>query len=187
VAASTRLVGVDVGGSSIKLGAAGRDGRILLESTVEVRGRGTGEILDSVAAEVLRLGAGTPAALGVGVPGLLERAEGRVLASPNLPWLDGVGVRDELARRLDLPAERVIVENDANVAALGELWRGAAREARHALIVTLGTGIGGGLILDGRLFVGEGLAGEIGHVTIDPAGVPCGCGSFGCLETLASA
>jgi glucokinase len=81
----------------------------------------------------------------------------------------------------------VRVENDANVAAQGELWLGAARGERHALVVTLGTGIGGGVVLDGRLFVGEGLAGEIGHVTVDACGPQCGCGARGCLETLASA
>ena len=79
------------------------------------------------------------------------------------------------------------IENDANVAALGEAWRGAARGERHVMILTLGTGIGGGLILDGELYVGEGMAGEIGHVTVDPDGLACGCGSRGCLETLASA
>jgi len=96
-------------------------------------------------------------------------------------------VRGDLARLTGLAPGEVHVENDANAAALGELWLGAARGETNALVLTLGTGIGGGLILGGELFAGEGMAGEVGHLVIDPAGPPCGCGSRGCLETFASA
>jgi len=187
LAAEAQLVGIDIGGTAVKLGAATRDGSVVDETSIDVGRRGTEAILDEVCAAAAELAGGRLSAIGTGVPGLLDRAEGRVLASPNLPWLAGVGIRDELARRLSIEPARVHVENDANVAALGELWCGALRGVRHGLLATLGTGIGGGLILDGRLYVGEGMAGEIGHVTIEPGGLECGCGSRGCLETLASA
>lgn len=183
-----RLVGVDVGGSAVKLGAITPAGKVLGESTVEVAGRTTGPILDDVAEGVRQLAGGAPQGLGVGLPGLLDRAAGRVLSSPNLPWIAGVFVRDELARRLDLSPDAVLLENDANVAALGEQWLGGASGVSDLLLLTLGTGIGGGLILGGKLWVGEGgLAGEIGHVKIAPDGPVCGCGGRGCLEMLASA
>jgi glucokinase len=107
--------------------------------------------------------------------------------TPTVPGLSGVELRAELARRTGLAPRAIQVENDANAAAAGEAWLGAARGERHALVVTLGTGIGGGLILDGRPFSGEGLGGEVGHLVVDPQGPPCGCGSRGCLEALASA
>jgi glucokinase len=118
---------------------------------------------------------------------LLDRDTGCVRESPNLPWLENVPVAQLLGAPLDLAPARVRLENDANVAALGEQWLGAARGERELLFVTLGTGIGGGLILGGELFVGSGFAGEIGHVNIDSAGPPCGCGARGCLEQFASA
>ena len=123
----------------------------------------------------------------MGLPGLLDRDEGCVRRSPNLAWLEGAPVRRWLAEHLDLAPAQVLLENDANVAALGEQWLGAARGEANVLVLTLGTGVGGGLILDGALFRGAGLAGEVGHLVIDPEGPPCGCGARGCLETLASA
>lgn len=125
--------------------------------------------------------------LGVGVAGLIDRVAGRVDVSPNLEALVGIELRSELAHRLELDPAKVSIENDANVAALGEARFGAARGESNALIVTLGTGIGGGLVLNNQLFGGEaGLTGEIGHVVIDPSGPLCGCGARGCVETFAS-
>lgn len=182
------LAGVDVGGSSVKLGVTRADGGHRRERTRAIRaGESAEAILDGVAAELLELAQGPLLGLGVGLPGLLDRAAGCVRASPNLRWLENVPVARELARRLELAPAQIVLENDANVAALGEQWLGAARGERNVLLATLGTGIGGGLILEGKLFVGEGLAGEIGHVTLERDGPPCGCGARGCLETLASA
>ena len=188
-----RAVGVDVGGTSVKLGVVDRSGSVLSERSWEVPAEvETQSYLDDLAEEVSELLAddtshASSVPLGLGLPGLLDRPRGRVLISPNLPYLSGVSVRDELARRLDRAACTIRVENDANVAALGERWSGAAADETNVLVLTLGTGIGGGIILDGKLVTGEGQAGEIGHVTVDPEGLPCGCGSRGCLETLASA
>jgi glucokinase len=184
----TRFAGVDVGGSAVKLGVLARDGGDRSERSVPVRaGEPAQSILSAVASALRALAGGVPAAVGVGLPGLLDREAGCVPHSPNLPWLEGVPVARLLARELGLPERAIRLENDANVAALGEQWLGAARGERNLLLLTLGTGIGGGLILSGELFVGEGLAGEVGHLCIDPQGPPCGCGSRGCLETLASA
>ncbi len=121
--------------------------------------------------------------LGVGAPGPLDTARGVVLLTPNLGWVD-MPLRDRLAEALGLDA---VLDNDANCAVLGECWVGAARGARHAIGMTIGTGIGGGLVLDGRLHHGASdCAGEIGHMTIDMDGRRCGCGNYGCLEAYAS-
>jgi len=182
------LAGVDVGGSAIKLGVVRRDGSQRAEDSLKVeRGRPAADLFAAVAEALRALGGTAFTRVGVGLPGLLDRAAGCVRQSPNLPWLVEAPVQQLLARPLGLAPERVRLENDANVAALGEQWLGAARGMENLLLLTLGTGIGGGLILDGRLFAGEGLAGEVGHVCIDPEGPPCGCGSRGCLEMFASA
>ena len=183
-----RRLGVDIGGTSVKLGALGAEGEVLGERSVPVAGVAeVAAVLDGIAAAVRDLAPGSLEGLGVGMPGLIDRERGAVEESPNLPIFNRCPLAAELGRRLDLDPARVRLENDANVAALGEARLGAARGAANALVVTLGTGVGGGLLLDGQLVVGEGLAGEIGHVTVDPGGAACGCGSVGCLETLASA
>jgi glucokinase len=121
--------------------------------------------------------------VGVGAPGPLDTARGIVLLTPNLGWVD-MPLRALVAEGTGLPTE---LDNDANCAVLGEWWQGAARGARHAIGLTIGTGIGGGLILDGRLYHGASdVAGEIGHTTIDTEGRRCKCGNYGCLEAYAS-
>jgi glucokinase len=180
------LVGIDVGGTAIKGGAVDDDGKILNRGEVPA---GLDEGPEAVVERIVSLARdmGAESALGLGVPGLLDREQGLVLSSPNLRPLDGYPLRDELARRLGVEAKAVHVENDANVAAIGEHWLGGARGESHVLMITLGTGVGGGLILDGQLFLGEGGGGEVGHTVVDPAGPLCGCGQRGCLEVLASA
>jgi len=125
-------------------------------------------------------------AVSVAVPGTVDFEEGVVIKAPNVPCLDGFRLGAALESELEWPA---IVENDANAAAIGEMWQGAGRGYRNIVCVTLGTGVGGGIILDGKLWRGvDGSAGEIGHIGVDPfAGVPCKCGSRGCLEVYASA
>ncbi len=125
-------------------------------------------------------------AVSVVVPGTVNVEEGIVIKAPNVPSLDGFRLTAALANELKLPA---ILENDANAAAVGEMWQGAGRGHRTIVCVTLGTGVGGGIILDGKLWRGvDGAAAEIGHMCVDPfGGVACGCGSRGCLEVYASA
>lgn len=121
--------------------------------------------------------------VGVGVPGAVASDRGTVFLAPNLGWRD-VPIRDLFLGRLDLP---VVVDNDANCAALGEWWAGSGRGSRLLIGVTLGTGIGGGIVREGRVFRGvNGAAGEIGHLTVDLNGRPCSCGNLGCMEAYAS-
>ena len=182
------LVGIDVGGTSVKLGLVDASGTRHGEASVPIEsGADARAIFGATLERARELLGHPPDALGIGLPGLLDRDAGTIENSPNLPWILGFDVRGLFAELGGIRRERIVLENDANVAALGEIWLGAGRGAASAVLVTLGTGIGGGIVLDGALFVGEGLAGEIGHVTVDPDGLPCGCGSRGCLETLASA
>jgi glucokinase len=144
--------------------------------------------------------AGTFLGVGLGIPGIVDLHTGMLRKSANLPGFEEYPVRAEIERRLgfqkngfpknDSPknASRVVLENDANVAALGEQWLGAARGVPNMAVITLGTGIGGGIVLDGKIFHGmNGMAGEYGHVTVEPEGVPCGCGNRGCAERYATA
>ncbi len=121
--------------------------------------------------------------VGIGAPGPLDRSRGVVITSPNLGWHD-FPLRDEVSQRINMPAT---LDNDANCATLGEWWCGAAKGGRNVVGLTIGTGIGGGLILDGKLYHGASdAAGEIGHTTIDSTGRRCKCGNYGCLEAYAS-
>ena len=123
--------------------------------------------------------------IGIGVPGIIDMKTGMLRESPNLPGWAESPVQAEIERRL---GTRVILENDANVAALGEKWLGAARDVDDMAMLTLGTGVGGGIVLQGRIWHGmTGMAGEFGHMTVEPEGPPCGCGNRGCLEQYASA
>jgi glucokinase len=112
-------------------------------------------------------------------------ASGTIVQAPNLPMLDGVNLVEALEERL---AINVILENDATSAAIGEHWLGASKDVRNSICITLGTGVGGGIILNGEPLRGpDGSAGEVGHICVEPEGIPCGCGSIGCLEQYSSA
>lgn len=180
---------VDLGGTKIACVLARADGVVLAERTAPTQAHeGPAAVLERIAQLVNGLAAetgGAPAALGIGVPGLANLGQGCTEFLPNLPtqWRK-VPVRDTLAPRIGCP---VYVLNDARMAALGELVYGRGRGMNTMAFFTLGTGVGGGLVIDGRLRLGPlGAAGELGHQTVMPDGVPCGCGNRGCLETLAS-
>lgn len=189
------VVGVDIGGTNLVVGAMPADGsrelgvhslptRALLggEAVVER----IGEMIEKTIADVMRETGATRAdftGVGIGSPGPLDREQGIVIITPNLGWKD-FPLRRLVSERVQLPAT---LDNDANCATLGEWWRGAAKGARHVVGFTLGTGIGGGLILDGRLYHGASdVAGEVGHTTVEANGRRCGCGNYGCLEAYAS-
>jgi glucokinase len=182
-----RLVGIDLGGTAIKAGACDENGRALESRSIPTGlAEGSAAVLDRMAQLARDLGA--ESRVGVGSPGLIDHAGGRVLESPNLHVMQGVAIRAELARRLDFRPENVTLENDANCAGFGEHWCGAGVGEPFMLMVTLGTGVGGGLVLGNTMYSGPGgMAGEIGHVCIDPLGPPCGCGRRGCVEQYASA
>lgn len=179
-------IGLDVGGTNLKGARIGPDGLVkarLHEPIARSRGE---DLLEQMGRAVKALSEGVaPTGVGVGVPGIVDHSSRRLQAVANLPALAAlkdVDLESELARRVGCPA---FLENDANAAGLAEAWLGAGQGASGVLYVTLGTGVGGALILDGRLWTGHsGYAGEIGHMQIDPKGVPCSCGSVGCLETV---
>jgi glucokinase len=124
-------------------------------------------------------------AFGAAVPAIVNSRDGIVLRSPNLPALNGFEFAAYFRDKLGIP---VVLENDANSAAVGENWKGASRGIENSVCVTLGTGVGGGIIIDGKLLRGvDGTAGEIGHIAVEPEGHPCGCGSKGCVEQYSSA
>ncbi len=184
------IVGVDLGATHILVLVTDLSGEVVVrdESMFSVSAgpeAGLQSIVESVRRCLRQAGAGmeTVLGMGLGVPGPLDYAHGRVVSPPIMPGWHGVALRDRLEQALGIP---VYVDNDANLAALGERWRGIGRGHANLAFIKVGTGIGCGLLLDGNLYRGEiGSAGEIGHVTIDENGPPCKCGSYGCLESMA--
>lgn len=192
---SRYIIGVDVGGTNIAVAALNESGSRTHGLRIEPTRADQGSeavvdrlvrMIDTVIAETIaETGAKRSAFIGVGVgaPGPLDRERGVVLVAPNLGW-HNLALRDIIAERVGLKAT---LDNDANCATLGEWWLGAARGGRNVVGMTIGTGIGGGLIVDGKLYHGSSdIAGEIGHMTIDSTGRWCKCGNYGCLEQYAS-
>jgi glucokinase len=176
--------GIDIGGTKLLAVAATEKGEIVAQRR-QPTATGPDAILSAIAHVVADLVAAEPAiaALGVGLPGLVD-LDGHVAYAPNLPGFVGVAARERLAATCPVP---VVVDNDANVAALGEVLHGSGRGRREVLVVTLGTGIGGGLVINGEVHRGgHGMAAEIGHFTVDPDGPPCACGARGHWEAIAS-
>jgi len=188
---STFAVGVDLGGTNLRIAAVDGDGNLLEKVTLGtqvVKGRDyvIGEMTDAIKALIGKYSTKLELqGVGIGVPGIIDKRTGMLRESPNLPGWDDYPVRDEIERRLSTP---VILENDANVAAFGEGWLGAARGYNEICMITLGTGVGGGIVIGGKIWQGmNGMAGEVGHVTVDPNGYPCKCGNRGCAEQYGSA
>src|SRR3954447_11040926 len=184
-------IGVDLGGTNLRVAIVDEQGRMLeklVTPTVELR---TSErVINRMCEHIAQLtkkheSTGTLHGIGIAIPGIIDLDSGILRESPNLPgWYD-YPVREEVERRL---GTRVILENDANAAAMGEFWLGAAREYDSACMLTLGTGVGGGIIIKGALWHGmTGMAGEPGHATVDPQGPKCACGNRGCLEQFSGA
>lgn len=188
---STFAIGVDLGGTNLRIAAIDQQGKMLEKITTgtEVT-RGRDNVIQEMCTAILELAAkfrrsSHLAGIGIGVPGIIEMHTGMLRGSPNLPGWEDYPVKEEIERRL---GATVILENDANAAALGEKWLGAAHRVDDLCMVTLGTGVGGGIVLHGRICHGmTGMANELGHITVEPNGIPCGCGNFGCLEQYASA
>ena len=183
-------IGVDLGGTNLRAAAISKDGKMLDKLSVDTNAAGGREaVLNDIVQSITSLRAKQSgnrlAGVGIGVPGFILLEKGFILGSNNLPYLEDFPVRDEIEKRLGTP---VILENDANAAALGEKWMGTGKDVNDLVLLTLGTGVGGGIISDGRVLHGFlGMAGELGHITVVPNGNPCGCGNIGCLEKHASA
>src|SRR5437763_16688632 len=184
-------IGVDMGGTNLRIAAITTEGQLLEKITLGVKvALGRDYVIGELCGASHRVtdqyrGTGRFVGAGIGVPGIIDVEKGMMRKSANLPGWTDYPVRDEIERRL---GARIFLDNDANVAALGEKWLGAGRDADNMAMITLGTGIGGAIVLNGKVFYGmSGMAGEFGHVTIEPNGVPCGCGNHGCAERYASA
>jgi glucokinase len=184
-------IGVDLGGTNLRVALVDDTGTLLEKLTTGTQvSRGRERVIGEMCNDIKQLAdkfktAGTLMGIGIGVPGIIEMSTGFIHESPNLPGWDNFPVRDEIEKRL---GTRVILENDANAAAMGEKWLGAGKEHPDMCMLTLGTGVGGGIILNGRIWHGmTGMAGEVGHVTVEHEGVQCKCGNRGCLEKYSSA
>ncbi len=179
------VVAVDLGGTWVRAGRVGSDGQVRGSLRVATPQAGPQAVVEAIAGVVCELlEGGRPERLGVAVPGPLSVRDGVVFQPPNLHGWGEVPLRAMLVERLGCP---VVLENDANAAALGEWWKGAGQGSRHMVYVTVSTGVGGGLILDGTLYRGASdVAGEIGHVMVDPAGPVCPCGRVGHLEGISA-
>ncbi len=186
------VLAMDLGGTNFRLAAIDSKGKIFgrLKRSTDVK-KGREKVLASLIGALEELkntcnkGGNRCVAIGIGVPGAIDLKKGVVTQSPNIPDLDGFNIRNYIQRKMNFP---VALDNDANVAALGERWVGAGKGTDNLIMLTLGTGVGGGIVLDREVWHGvEGMAGELGHITVWPNGPRCQCGNHGCIETYSSA
>ncbi|MBP2078194.1 ROK family glucokinase [Oceanobacillus polygoni] len=185
------LLGIDIGGTSVKIGIINQQGEIQEKWEVPTNKLNAGvTIVDEIWASIesklsiLHLSISSFLGVGVGAPGFIDMDSGVVSVAVNIGWKD-FPLADQLKEKSGLP---VFVANDANIAVLGENWTGAGDQAKNLIALTLGTGVGGGIIVNGSILNGtNGMAGELGHLSIEKEGYPCNCGNNGCLETIASA
>ena len=181
------FISIDIGGGSLKAILGDKNGNIQ-HNTVKLVDRSftPAQLIKLIKSTIDELAKKSPKKIKcavIGIPGLLDFNTGCVIRLPNLPNLEKFPIKEELEKKLEIP---FLIENDANLAALGEAWKGSGKGLDNFLLVTLGTGIGGALFINGSCYRGEnGLAGEIGHIKIATEGPECGCGGIGCLETFA--
>ncbi|MCX6112212.1 MAG: ROK family protein [Proteobacteria bacterium] len=187
-------IGVDIGGTNMPCSLVDDKGKILRtieKKTLPEQGADSLALRISESVKELltyfkgRLKKGTILGVGLGVPGILDHKRGEIVTCPNLPGWKNVPIIKLIKQKLKMP---VLMDNDANCAVIGEHWIGAAKGTKNAILLTLGSGVGGGIIIDNKIYRGShGVAGELGHITIVAEGALCGCGNHGCLEAYASA
>lgn len=184
------VMGLDLGGTNIRAAVVTREGDILHRVKIHTevpkgRERVIANILKVIETIKQELKGQKLSAIGMGIPGIIFFDKGIVAQSPNFPdWID-FNLRERMNKDLDVP---FYIDNDANLAAVGEGWIGAGKDFNSFCMLTLGTGVGGGIVLNKNIWRGEyGMAGELGHITIYPDGHPCNCGNMGCLEQYVSA
>jgi glucokinase len=183
-------IGLDLGGTNLRAAAIDKTGKMLDKVSgrtqySEGREAIVHDMVEAISVLRDRFGKENLSGIGIGVPGFISLKEGVIRNCANISTLENFPIRDEIGRRLETT---VILENDANAAALGEKWIGAGRDVDDLVMLTLGTGVGGGIISGGRVLRGfSGMAGELGHITAVNYGNPCGCGNCGCVEKHASA
>lgn len=186
------VLACDLGGTNLRMAAINHSGKILYQTKRQTpRSDRADEIMLSIVEtardcmEKLEGNTAEVSAIAAAVPAAINVDKGLILKAPNLPCLDGFRMVAALESELNIKA---FLENDANSAAVGESWMGATKGFQNSIVVTLGTGVGGGIIIDGRVLRGvDGTAGEVGHICVEPFGAPCGCGGRGCVEQYASA
>ncbi|WP_326716454.1 ROK family glucokinase [Vagococcus jeotgali] len=189
---SKKLIGIDLGGTTAKFAILTESGDIQQKWSIptNIEDEGSHIVPDIIASIKHRLGlyGMTPSdfvGIGMGTPGTVDKENGTVIGAYNLNWKTLQEIRKPIEEAFGIPFD---LDNDANVAALGERWKGAGNNSPDVTLITLGTGVGGGIIAEGHLLHGAaGAAGEIGHITVDPTGFDCTCGKRGCLETITSA
>ncbi|MGI8387542.1 ROK family glucokinase [Robertmurraya sp. P23] len=186
-----KLIGVDLGGTTVKLAILTLHGEVQQKWSIETDIQNDGKnivpnIIESINHRLDLYGLSSHDFLGIGMgsPGAVNYREGTVIGAYNLGWKTLQPVKELIEAGTGIP---FFIDNDANVAALGEHWKGAGEGGNNVVFITLGTGVGGGVILEGNLIHGAGAAGEIGHMIVEPNGYLCTCGNRGCLETVASA
>lgn len=185
------LIGVDVGGTNIRMGIVRPDGRILKKIQYPIdMSRGGLTVMEELASRLQDFiqgeagGGQSESRIGIGVAGPIDMKRDVLVAPPNLPGLHEFRLREFFEERISLP---IAIENDANAFTLGEGWKGAARGCLHYCGITLGTGVGGGIVVAGKILHGaDGMGGEVGHMVLNPEGPLCGCGGRGCLEVYSS-
>jgi glucokinase len=178
-------IGVDVGGTKIAAAVVSAEGEVLNEVRYPTQAVPPNRLVGTIAGAITEVRDGFEVGgVCLAVPGLIMASVNTVIFSPNLHEIENIRLDEEIGGRTGM---RVTVENDANAAAWGEFRYGAGKDVEHQVFITLGTGVGGGVITHGVLLRGaQGAGGELGHVTLDPEGPLCGCGNHGCLEALAS-
>ncbi|MEH7155743.1 ROK family glucokinase [Neobacillus drentensis] len=187
-----KFIGIDLGGTTVKFAILTDEGKVQQKWSVETDIQNEGKnilpnIIESInhRIELNGLAADEFQGIGMGSPGTVDREKGTVIGAYNLNWSTLQPVKESIEAGTGIP---FYIDNDANVAALGERWKGAGENGADVVFVTLGTGVGGGIIADGNLIHGKvGAGGEIGHINVEPNGYHCTCGNQGCLETVASA
>ncbi len=185
------LIGVDMGGTNVRMGIVTPEGKVLKKvqyrTDISKGGLALFERLVSNLKDLVQENfkeSNQLIGIGIGVAGPIDMKKGLIMEPPNLPGLKGFPLRDFLREKISSP---IAIENDANAFTLGEGWVGAAKGCKHYCGITLGTGVGGGIVVAGKILHGvEGMAGEVGHMVINPKGPLCGCGGRGCLEVYAS-
>jgi glucokinase len=183
------VLAADLGGTNLRMAAVSKYGEIIRRLKTPTpepskRDKIVNAIVE-ISADCMADAPGSLRAISLAVPGTINSESGIIENAPNLPALNDFDLAGAVKSHFGVP---VIIENDANAAAVGENWLGASQDSLNSIMMTLGTGVGGGIIVDGKLVRGaDGTAGEIGHINVEPDGIPCGCGSKGCVEQYASA
>ena len=184
-----RVIGIDIGGTNLRGALVDSEGNVLNRMQILSQAdEGIDQLISNLSDFIKDISQGHHVKdIGVGIPGIIDSKNGIITEAPNILNVNDYPLREVLDNKLG-GGINVVIENDANSAALGEWWMGAAKDVDSMIMITLGTGVGGGIVLDGKLWTGaDGMAGEIGHITIYPDGARCNCGNFGCLESYASA